>query len=1167
MDVSVIVPIYNVEEYLVECLDSLDAQKGISLEFILVDDGSTDSSGSIAQRYAETHDRFIYYYKDNGGLSDTRNYGIDRAHGEFIAFMDSDDIVAPGIYEKLFRMAKRDGSSIVTCNVTRFNSGKSWESGMHEHTFKGLPRKTNLAECPELVYDTTSPNKIIKREFFLNSGLRFPTGMLYEDIPVILPLYAKAPSVSILPITGYYWRVRDLGTKSITQQVANRKNLDDRLAVMAIVDDYFIESNQPENVIKAWQSKCLWIDFNIFINKLDEMSDDDAGVYIDALVDYYNQRIEPSALDGIPAMHRRKIGLLLEKDRDRLSRLCAYQKEGYYQAPVQEREGRLYAQLPVDLFEDEQADVTDEFYPHYVKRTISDSVARRGELVIKGAIFNQRVNMPFGSQTYTAWIVNDSTGDVIPLSIEGKQLGWIDSFVGTTRYPMDGSVHKYNPNGFGFRICIDGKAFGLASKVPDGEWHIYVGYRNKYFSGECLLKNPRRTARQTGGASLLVGKTHVTLKYNLAKEAVLEIRNVPATLESYKPTDVALEIMLDCPKGQAFLVPESVDISAGADLSFSDAIVPLRHKLFHGQRWYADYRDMKRGVGYSLCFKEKASDKISQVGDNACKLSVHAQDDTAIIYKSLKTSLSRFCVVDTAISYLVAAEYHDFRMSTVFMPIGLPQDADIASASVCLLDKHTNSCDTVTGVDISSASELSATLNFDDPKVTENLYEGSRELHIKYQLQDGTEILTRLYGKEEFKNRFRFEDLGIRVYRNPDSGVMVLDARRKWPEGQENAAIRTAIYAEAYERYRNEPINERMIAFESMWGQKYSCNPRALYEYIDKYYPQYECVFLLNDERLPINGSGKRVRRHSDEYYHILATAKYLVNNVNFHAHYVKRPGQIEIQTMHGTPLKTLGLEVPDELSTDKAREAFLAKTARYDYLVVQGAFMESKAYDIYAFDKTILKTGYPRTDAMLQTTEEERQAIKDRLGIPAGKKVLLYAPTWRVRNHFDMQLDLNDFKKRLGDEWVILVRLHYFSSAGYSIPADGETIFDYNQYDVVEDLYLASDALMTDYSSVMFDYALLNKPMLFFTYDLENYRDRLRGMYVDIEREAPGPLLYSHEEVMEALGDIDNWNDKYKSKLDAFKEKFLTYENPNSCEMIVQQVLKPGESNALHGE
>ena len=110
-----------------------------------------------------------------------------------------------------------------------------------------------------------------------------------------------------------------------------------------------------------------------------------------------------------------------------------------------------------------------------------------------------------------------------------------------------------------------------------------------------------------------------------------------------------------------------------------------------------------------------------------------------------------------------------------------------------------------------------------------------------------------------------------------------------------------------------------------------------LYEFIDKNYPEYKCVWSLKDARTPINGKGIRVRRGSQEYFKYLATAKYFVNNVNFEDAYVKREGQIEIQTMHGTPLKTLGLDVPGDFPNESSRKLYLEKNGRWNYLLVQG--------------------------------------------------------------------------------------------------------------------------------------------------------------------------------------------------------------------------------------
>ena len=157
--------------------------------------------------------------------------------------------------------------------------------------------------------------------------------------------------------------------------------------------------------------------------------------------------------------------------------------------------------------------------------------------------------------------------------------------------------------------------------------------------------------------------------------------------------------------------------------------------------------------------------------------------------------------------------------------------------------------------------------------------------------------------------------------------------------------------------------------------------------------------------------------------------------------------------------------------------------------------------------------------------------------------------------------------KRRLGDEYILLVRIHHLCAPHDAIEADNEFVFDLHSYNSVEDLYLISDILITDYSSVMFDYALLDKPMLFFTYDLDDYRDNLRGLYVDIEKEAPGPLVFDTDELIDAVINIDDVLKENSTKIAAFKEKYLTYENGESCEKIVQRVMHPDKTTNYYAK
>ena len=360
-----------------------------------------------------------------------------------------------------------------------------------------------------------------------------------------------------------------------------------------------------------------------------------------------------------------------------------------------------------------------------------------------------------------------------------------------------------------------------------------------------------------------------------------------------------------------------------------------------------------------------------------------------------------------------------------------------------------------------------------------------------------------------------------------------------------------------YSEFRREPIRENCIVFESLWGRSYSCNPAALYEYIAENHPEYECVWFLNDVNTPVRGNAKKVERNSEEYYHYLATAKYFIYNANFPVSFKKREEQIIVQTMHGTPFKTFGLDVKEELPTEKEELRVVSRSIIWDYLVAQGEFTKNMAWRWFRFDNVVLETGYPRTDSIYSCDEETAVKLRKELGIPDGKKVILYAPTWRDMDRFDMMLDLEEMRGQLAGEYVILVRPHYFVADKYDIPEDGEFVFDGGRVGKIEDLFTITDILITDYSSVMFDFALTDKPMIFFAYDLEEYTEDTRGAYFDIATEAPGALAKTTDEVIESIRNIKRHYEINGERIDSFRSKYLTYENRDSAARVYKAVFE----------
>jgi CDP-glycerol glycerophosphotransferase len=261
---------------------------------------------------------------------------------------------------------------------------------------------------------------------------------------------------------------------------------------------------------------------------------------------------------------------------------------------------------------------------------------------------------------------------------------------------------------------------------------------------------------------------------------------------------------------------------------------------------------------------------------------------------------------------------------------------------------------------------------------------------------------------------------------------------------------------------------------------------------------------------------------------------------------------------MHGTPLKVIGLDAKGDFKTKKSIDNFIRRCKRWDYLIVSSDKVSDISKRCFKFNKEFLKVGYPRIDEIFRlNTPENISKIKSDLKITENKKLILYAPTWRVKNQFDLMLDLKKMKEILGEKYILLLRLHHFSIKGLDRDLLNDFVVDVSGYESIEKLYVISDALITDYSSVMFDYGVLNNPMIFFAYDLKKYKNNLRGFNLDFEKEAPGPIVSTSDEVIDEIINIDTIKSRYSDKIKAFNINYCQYENGNSCKNIFDKVIK----------
>lgn len=344
------------------------------------------------------------------------------------------------------------------------------------------------------------------------------------------------------------------------------------------------------------------------------------------------------------------------------------------------------------------------------------------------------------------------------------------------------------------------------------------------------------------------------------------------------------------------------------------------------------------------------------------------------------------------------------------------------------------------------------------------------------------------------------------------------------------------------------------VFFESFYGQNASCNPLALDRAMARLRPEVIRYWAVADASVDVPDGAVRVIEGSTAWWEARAQARLIVVNDWLRNRFHRRQHQTVLQTWHGTMLKKLALS-RTRLGL-RAALATLRERSRWDILLAQNDYAARIFRRAYAYFGPIWEEGYPRDDALLTA---DASAIRKRLGIREGARVLLYAPTWRDDrpDHVD-HLDVSRFAEQLGSGFVTLIRGHSRTlQPGIDLRAGG--VIDVTSYPDIADLFVIADALVTDYSSVMFDFSVTGKPIFFFTPDLERYRQVLRGFYFDLLPIAPGPVVHSAAELLELVRTTDAVQPQFVEKYAAWQKRFNPHDDGRAAERVVARLIREG--------
>ncbi|GAB2931950.1 CDP-glycerol glycerophosphotransferase family protein [Streptomyces sp. NPDC059171] len=1140
---TVVVPLYNVEEYLGACLSSLAEQTMADLEVVLVDDGSTDDGPELAREFTERDPRFRLFRQENAGLGAARNAGVREAHpgAEFLTFVDSDDVVPPGAYARMLDELDRSGSDFATGNVLRLRAGGDLEqSPMFRKPMEKARPATHVTRDWILLGDRIACNKVFRRTFWDAHAFAFPTGVLYEDIAVVLPAHFLARSVDVVEEPVYHWRDRD---GSITTRRAVPRGIRDRVTAVTTVSRFLADRGDAPGAAEAkrrYDAHALSGDLWLFIEAL---PDGDAEFH-EAFLEHagaFASTVEPGVLASLPLHLRVKWQLIRERRLPELLALLADEKKDrdtfHVRGPLRPRAHHAAVRDPLPPAATALTSADLPVHAH-----LTEAVWRDGLLRLTGYAYVR--NAP-GGPPRLGWL--RSGRRLIPLRL--RPVGGDEATARSGR-----SLHRYDRAGF--TAVVDPRR--LAGKAGDGRttWKLEA----VVFGAGRPRRGPLRLVG-TPAPPAVVHTDERTRVVPVLSGNKLELRTerVAAVLTGQSAVQDALrlEVKVLGDAGPVALrltewrTKETREFALRGSPGCRAADIPL--SAFRGEDDVWGVQLVGEGAPLTVAARPGGQDmRYALPGGREVYAAPNPSGDLVLTDRSVQP-------VVTSARWEESGE--------LVLEGAFPGLTGTAHELVLRHSGHHE--EAVVGVEREDDGfrAVFAPAAVDGPGGALPLAEGRWYLFLRepgerdpeaYRpLRPGTPLHSALPRQRCEKGR----DFTLQR-RHHDRLVLesgsALAAADRGPYGQRVRRERYALL-----RTVAPAATRPAVLYSSFDGRQFSDSPRAIHRELAARKQDIEHLWVVRDQQAAVPDGVRPVALHSAEWYQALARSHWIVTNTHLPEWFERAEGQCVVQTWHGTPLKRIGRDLAGTPHADAAYMASMERrSAQWSVLVSPNSFSTPVLRRAFGYGGEVLECGYPRNDLLYASDRSKvAAAVRERLAIPEGRRVILYAPTWREdrpraggRYAPDLHLDLDHARDVLGDDHVLLVRRHYL--VGGSVP-DTDFVRDVSRHPDAAELLLVGDVLVTDYSSIMFDFAQTGRPMLFHTHDLAHYRDTLRGFCFDFERRAPGPLIPDSAGIVAALRDPSAATAGHREAYAQFREAFCDLDDGTAAARVVDRMLK----------
>jgi CDP-glycerol glycerophosphotransferase len=1150
--ISVVVPIYNVEPYLRNCLDSVVAQaRTCALDVILVDDGSTDGSASIAEEYCERNVYMRLVRKPNGGLGQARNVGAGCARGDYLIFLDSDDVVPDGTYQAMVDALGDERVDFVTGNVVRLRGQVTQASAAHQKSHSTDRAATHIAQHTGLLWDTTAWNKLFRRAFWERLQLSFPEGVLYEDMELMTRSHLLARQVAVLKRTSYLWRIRTEWPPSITQCRTDLQNLDDRFTAIFALFDTLGRLGTPE-LREAYEHKVLSLDMPIYVRHYGR---NDSTRYRERLEAYVKRALRlctTGAINRVSSVDRLKYWLISHHRAEEVAGINQCQDTHFDMCRLTVGHGRvtrnyptLKAALPTHL-----TDVSKELSPH---TTVYD-IRRDGRTLL----MDVHAFVPGLSPDTSQPMVRRFS---LRQAESGRRID-LEAVPWSTRVPaamlqllhFDGTWSRVT-----LKLPADAFVAHASSATDTATWEVWVecelaglcwSDRVRRRDGEYMDRehyvdcNGRRVRACLSGDERLVVRLEPMVAYAIhgGQDSCLESLGIVVSGNTHSGAPALVMRgdhgpIRDWPMDAAgpndsWAVPMPAVVAAMTESGLHRSSLAIKFEK-------AEYRVIApRGLerGYA--------------GLNGQIVSVAADADG---YLTLTRQPGGCHVASLALS---AAGVLEMRLAS---HPGAPADGGLhlelvhgERGSRLPFQPPADAASAYT-IDLSRAHEwsLETPIPLGEWSIAARRdgSSGEFEPHVSWHLRDDLPMRRRTNGV----------CLNVRVN---DSGKLVLRVIADWPETSDLHAKRRKLETHAYPTLRARRVSQSVV-FNSWGGAAFNDGPRRVYEELVRRVPDARMTWVARDPSAAIPNDVRKVVRGTREYFEALAEARYVVTNSYMPEHFRKHDDCRYVRLGRGIPVKRIGTDVTGVASLAVAHTQRLIRDAKqWDTLVTGHPHASCIFRGAFAYDGHVIDSGQPRLDALVEPgADARRNSVRSQLGLAPSDRLVLYAPTWRDnlftkpgRYAMPRALDFRRLLDHLGDGWRLLVRSHPAMADRTGGRLDRRVI-NANAWTEMTDLYLAADVLITDYSSAIFDFVATGKPIVVFAPDLQEYQEKVRGVYWDLKADLPGPVLESTQAVIEHLQNLSGAEVQWHTRYDTFRSRFCSHEDGRATTRVVETV------------